>query len=62
MKKQTKKLVLAKETIRHLELESVKGGTQGTEYCFASETCSCGPATSCDSCLPNFDPLESTDC
>lgn len=36
MKKKTKKLVLAKETVRTLELNSVHGGS------VASCSCSCG--------------------
>lgn len=34
MKKQVKKLVLAKETVQNLELQSVKGGgADGSSYC-----------------------------
>ncbi|PYQ64336.1 MAG: hypothetical protein DMF53_07765 [Acidobacteria bacterium] len=65
MKKQGKKLVLAKETLRILELESARGGTSaGTYY----ETCSCGVVTTCSgSALPYdcedlFNPAGSSAC
>jgi hypothetical protein len=48
MKKQTKKLVLAKETLRSLELEGAKGGTTGV-------TCySCGVVTNCSGSAPPY--------
>jgi hypothetical protein len=40
MKKRTKKLVLAKETLRALELEIATGGTTDTHSCGVVTTCS----------------------
>lgn len=40
MKKQAKKLKLAKETVRSLDLEGVRGGTYATYSCGVVTTCS----------------------
>ncbi len=61
MKKQGKKLVLAKETLRILELESARGGTYYVTY-------SCGVVTTCGGSAPPYDcedlfnPAGSSDC
>ena len=42
MKKKTKKLVLAKETVRALELAGVQGGTWGPSWACATWGCRTG--------------------
>lgn len=68
MKKKTKKLVLAKETVRNLsrlELGKAAGGTGtcGTGYCGESYVCTGAcPSDPLYVCFPEWEPIETTDC
>jgi hypothetical protein len=60
-----KKLALAKETVRHLELGHVKGGT-GSTGC-ATQSCNgCGTFNCWSipqySCQQEFEPMATSDC